>query len=187
MKTISLYLATLLISFQIFAASGVNLNTATQGELEALPGIGEKKAKDIIAHRPFHSVDELKNVKGIGDKEFNKLKGLVVVDQPAAPVAEKAPVTETAPTTTTTTTKQPETKKETTSSASKTAASELAAGEKINLNTASKQDLERLPGIGETKAQAIIDARPFQKPEDVMKVKGIKAKTYDKIKDHIAL
>ncbi|MGB7629560.1 MAG: helix-hairpin-helix domain-containing protein, partial [Candidatus Deferrimicrobium sp.] len=57
----------------------------------------------------------------------------------------------------------------------------------VNINTASKGQLDALPGIGKTKAQAIIDGRPYQKPEDIMKVKGIKQKTYDKIKDKITV
>ena len=57
----------------------------------------------------------------------------------------------------------------------------------VNLNTASKEQLEALPGIGPTKAQAIIDGRPYQKTEDIMKVKGIKQGTYNKIKDKITV
>jgi competence protein ComEA len=57
----------------------------------------------------------------------------------------------------------------------------------VNLNTASQEDLEKLPGIGPTKAKAIINSRPFQSPEDIMKVRGIKEGTYKKIKDFIVV
>jgi competence protein ComEA len=57
----------------------------------------------------------------------------------------------------------------------------------VNINTASKQQLEKLPGIGPVKAQAIIDGRPYQAKEDIMKVKGIKQGTFDKIKDVITV
>ena len=62
--------------------SGVNLNTATQEELLALPGVGPAKAKAIIDYRtahPFKSVEEVKNVRGIGDHMFESLKGKINV------------------------------------------------------------------------------------------------------------
>ncbi|KPN72773.1 helix-hairpin-helix domain-containing protein, partial [Neisseria sp. 74A18] len=50
--------------------AAVNINTATEEELKALPGIGPSKAAAIVAYRQhngqFKSVDDLKNVKGIG-------------------------------------------------------------------------------------------------------------------------
>ena len=61
----------------------VNINTANSTELMSLPGIGEVKAKAIIDYREtvrtFGSVDELKEVSGIGDKTFDKLKTLITV------------------------------------------------------------------------------------------------------------
>lgn len=61
----------------------------------------------------------------------------------------------------------------------------------ININTANQDALMALPGIGETKAQAIIDYRtqhgPFTAPEDLMKVSGIGPATYDKLKDLITI
>lgn len=63
----------------------------------------------------------------------------------------------------------------------------LAPGEKISLNNGTKADLEKLPGIGPAKADAIIKARPFKSVEDITKVKGIKNDTYAKIKNNIVL
>jgi competence protein ComEA len=61
----------------------VNLNTATQSQLEALPGIGPTYAQAIIAERArrggFTSVNELREVRGIGDKRFADLSPLVTV------------------------------------------------------------------------------------------------------------
>ena len=65
------------------ASSLVNLNTATQAELEKLPGVGPAMAKQIIEYRQknggFKKVEELMNVKGIGEKSFLKLKTLVTI------------------------------------------------------------------------------------------------------------
>lgn len=56
----------------------VNLNTASETELTNVPGIGPSKAKDIIKFKEengsFNSIDDLKKIKGIGDKTFEKLK-----------------------------------------------------------------------------------------------------------------
>lgn len=65
------------------AAGKVNLNTATAADLQKLNGIGEKKAEQIIAYREqkegFKSIDELKEVSGIGDKIFDALKDQITV------------------------------------------------------------------------------------------------------------
>ena len=52
---------------------------------------------------------------------------------------------------------------------------------------AGKEQLETLPEIGPVKAPAIIDGRPYKKAEDVMKVKGIKEGTFNKIKDFVVI
>ncbi|MBR1376548.1 MAG: helix-hairpin-helix domain-containing protein [Bacilli bacterium] len=60
----------------------------------------------------------------------------------------------------------------------------------ININTASLEELQKLSGIGKSKAQAIIDYRtstPFKTPEDIMNVKGIGKSTYEKNKDNIGV
>jgi competence protein ComEA len=61
----------------------VNLNTATATQIATLPGIGEKAAKLIIEYRDknggFKKIEELMNVKGIGEKSFLKLKPLITV------------------------------------------------------------------------------------------------------------
>ena len=66
----------------------------------------------------------------------------------------------------------------------------LPAGTKININTAYAKDLESLPGIGEVMAERIVEYREhkeFRKTEDIMNVKGIGEKKFEKIKDYIVV
>jgi competence protein ComEA len=62
----------------------ININTADKGLLETLPGIGPSRAQGIIEHRErhgaFETIDEIKDVTGIGDKIFEGLKDFIVVN-----------------------------------------------------------------------------------------------------------
>ncbi|WP_313559507.1 ComEA family DNA-binding protein, partial [Ruminiclostridium cellobioparum] len=61
----------------------------------------------------------------------------------------------------------------------------------VNINTATQAELEGLPNVGPATAKAIIEYREknggFKKVTDLMKITGIKQKTFDKIKDHICI
>lgn len=67
-------------------AAPINLNTATASELEKLPGVGPATALRIVEFRTkngaFKKVEDLMNVRGIGEKTFLTLKPLVVVAPP---------------------------------------------------------------------------------------------------------
>jgi competence protein ComEA len=84
------------LAFALFsgaALAAINLNTATKEELVALPGIGPAKAQAILDHRkangPFKSIEELKDVKGIGAKRYEKLKGDLTVAGASAKPAQR--------------------------------------------------------------------------------------------------
>jgi len=177
----------------------VDLNTASQKEIEAIKGVGPATAKKIIESRPYASVDELSKA-GLSPKMIEKIKPFVTVGKtPAAAPAVKpkappqtgttapAPAKTVAPTPGKTAATQ-KTEAATEPAAKKTpAAAKLAPGQVVNINTANKEQIEMLPGIGPVKAQAIIDGRPYNTKEDIMKVKGIKQGTFDKIKDSITV
>jgi competence protein ComEA len=68
-------------SMQLSSDPRINLNLATEAELDSLPGVGPVMAGRIIAWRDsnqrFHSIEELQEVPGIGPKVFANLKALV--------------------------------------------------------------------------------------------------------------
>ena len=69
----------------VAARPAVNLNTATLDQLETLPGVGRATAERIVEYRQkngaFKKVEELMNIRGIGEKSFLKLRPMVFVPQ----------------------------------------------------------------------------------------------------------
>jgi competence protein ComEA len=161
-----------------------DLNQADHAQLLQLPGIGDDLARHIETyrreHHGFRTVDELQHVKGIGPKRLEKMRPFVYVEAPPSdeegepdtatihPVAaqverEKKPL--------------PAGKKE-------------PLTERIDVNRATAADLSRLPGIGKTLSQRIIETRtqkPFRSIDDLRRVRGIGAKTLERLRPHITI
>jgi competence protein ComEA len=170
----------------------VDVNVDPIDKLETLPGVGPAIAKEIIAARPHAGYESIAKLKGIGPEKLDALKGRVKFGT-AAPTTKpeekpKAKTKDEMPKKAAEAKSEPkakvaETKKE-------AAAPKLAPGTKVNINTATKEVLDELPGIGPVKAQAILDYRAekkFESIEDIMKVKGIKDGEFCKIKDLITV
>jgi competence protein ComEA len=162
-------------------AALVDLNSATEKELEAIKGIGPATAKKIIAGRPYKSVDELSKA-GLNAKAIEGIKPYVAVGKAQAAPTKPAVPAAAAKAETTKSVKEAKT-----AAKPAAAAAKLAPGTKININTADQATLEKLPEIGPVKAKAIIAGRPYKTVEDVMKISGVKGKTFDTIKEYIVV
>lgn len=178
-------------------AALVDINSVTQKELEGVKGVGAATAKKIIANRPYKSVDELSKA-GLKAKEIAAIKPFVTVGKAsAAPAAAAATAdiknaakdakTKAAADVSKATADVKSAAKDVKEKSKSAVASKLAPGAKVNINTADQAAIEQLPGIGAAKAKAIIEGRPYKTVEDIMKVKGIKGKTFDAIKDYIVV
>jgi competence protein ComEA len=92
MKKLLVAIATV-FAFSVPAWAAVDINNASQTELESLNGIGPKKAQDIVDYRkkngPFKSVDDLEKVPGIGKKTVDGMKKDITVGNPKAATAGK--------------------------------------------------------------------------------------------------
>ena len=80
---------------KVQVSGSINLNTATVAQLDLLPGVGEKAARRIIAHRektPFKSTEDIVKVKGFGKKKFDKLKPHLAVSGPTTLQAKRVQV-----------------------------------------------------------------------------------------------
>ncbi|POM61787.1 hypothetical protein PHPALM_29147 [Phytophthora palmivora] len=129
----------------------MDLNTATPHDLQQLTGVGCVTARLIIESRPFSSVEDLLRVKGIGPVKF-----AAITARNQVYVDEKL-------------------------SKPKSNTKLNTHSTKIDLNAASKRQLQQLKGVGPALAQRIVEARPFHRKEDLLAVKGIGSKSYVKM------
>ncbi len=139
------------------AVAKIDLNTATAAELEDLPGVGEVTAKKIIAARPFKSVDELTKA-GLSEAKIAKLASQVTISGKAG---------------------------HETSAKTLPAKPEVKTA-KIDLNTATAEELEELPGVGAATSKKIIENRPYKSVGELSKA-GLSAGKIAKLESHVTL
>jgi competence protein ComEA len=143
------------------ALAGVNVNTASESDLTGLPGIGPAKAAAIVQYRsqngPFKSLADLDAVSGIGPATLANITPMVVFSADGtAPPAPPAQANTGKP-----------------------------AQDAININAADAVSLQSLPGIGPSKAAAILADRktngPFASCADLQRVRGVGTATVSSI------
>ena len=143
-----------------------DLQNITKEELVTIPGIGEKKAEDILRYKEengFQAKNELMNIKGIGEKTYEKIEKYFVdltYEDTINKITLEKPMDNSIP-------------------------------NKININIADKNELTKITGIGPSKADKIIAFREkigrFEKKEELLQIKGIGEKTLEKMIDQITL
>jgi competence protein ComEA len=145
----------------------IDLNHADRAEIRQLPGVGPTLAARISANRDeggFRTVDDLRTVAGMGPARLERVRPWVQAgDQEPAGMA--APSGRTS--------KKTETLKDV-----------------IDVNSATAEQLQKLPGIGPKLAQRILDDRakaPFKSVEDLRRVSGIGPKTLEKLRPYVTV
>jgi competence ComEA-like helix-hairpin-helix protein len=150
----------------------IDLNRASVEELDRIPGLGASRAEKIVASRqaegPFHSMDELQRITGIGQKTVDMIAPyLARIELEKPNHFERTP--------------NGATSEESMSSSQNRLSTSL-----VNPNTASIEALAELPGIAEILARRLIDSReqdgPFRCPEDLLRVEGIGEKKMETLR-----
>jgi competence protein ComEA len=162
---------------RVVVVTSVDLNQASKTELLQLPGVGESLADAILAGRDrlggFRTVDDLRQVKGIGPARLETLRPYLRIDSTTVPISVSMYTANKPP------------------AVSLKSTSGTAGGKKstptapIDLNRATAEELQQLPGVGPVLSQRIVakrEAAPFKSVDELRKVGGIGAKTLEKLR-----
>lgn len=159
----------------VVSTSRIDLNKADRAQLLQLPGVGDTFARRIEAYRQehngFHEVEELRRVGGIGPAVLERLRPLVDVEAFEGGEEDDWPPMR----------KTPPPASQARTPVKKTG--ELAGP--IDVNRASAEELQRLPGIGPKLSARIIDTRnkaAFKSVDELRRVPGIGPKTLEKLR-----
>jgi competence protein ComEA len=173
------------------AAFRVDLNRADNARLRQLPGVGESLARRIEESRELHGefrgVDDLRRVSGIGPATLERLRPFVYA-QPTSlsDDAEDPPPLVAAPA-------EPKVIAPTKAApAKKPAVSKKVESltDRVDVNRATAEELQRLPGVGPALSGRVIAAReqkPFRAVEDLRRVHGIGPKTLERLRPHVTV
>jgi len=131
----------------------IDINTASISALIQLPQVGPALASEIIAARPYARLSELKLVSGIGEKIYTVLKDYLRVATDSVVAAAHL-------------------------SDNAISSSSLIVSGKLDINRASIQELQDVPGIGLALAKTIVAGRPYGRLPDLRKVSGVGHKLY---------
>lgn len=151
----------------------IDPNVAGDEALDRLPGVGRARALQIVREReengPFASIDDLARVQGIGPGSVERLRPFLRIDPAVARSSEAAA----------------DRGSGSSSGAKAGAGAALGSPGRVNLNRATVEELQAIPGIGPVIARRIVAYRDehgaFREPRELMEVSGVGEKTFARI------